>query len=154
MMATCILLGVEARLAKTDAMLLAELRRRDGRDGARLSHAIAPDAMFAWAHALILWTAIAVGILLKGPLILMVSGLAALALAIADRSARWLMRLRPLVGVLWVLLLVLPWFVAIMGRAGDDFLQDSVGQDLLGKIFQRTGDAWRAARILLGCCSG
>ena len=91
--------------------------------------------MFAWAHALVLWTAIAGGILLKGPLILMVLGLAALALAVADRSARWLMRLRPLVGVLWVLLLVLPWFVAIMGRAGETFLQDSVGQDLLGKIF-------------------
>ena len=46
------------------------------------------------------------------------------------------MRLRPLVGVLWVLILVLPWFVAIMARAGDSFLQESVGQDLLAKVFQ------------------
>ena len=57
-------------------------------------------------------------------------------MAIADRSARWLLRLRPLVGFLWVLLLVLPWFVAIMGRAGESFLQDSVGQDLFAKIFR------------------
>jgi 4-amino-4-deoxy-L-arabinose transferase-like glycosyltransferase len=89
-----------------------------------------------WSYALLLWTALAGGILLKGPLILMVVGLAALALAIADRSAGWLMRLRPMVGVLWVLLLVLPWFVAIMGRAGDSFLQESVGQDLFAKIFK------------------
>src|SRR3954463_14681764 len=135
MLASCALLNVEARLAKTDAMLLlccvaamgvmarAYLTQSTGRD-------------IPWHHALILWTALAAGVLLKGPLILMVAGLAALALSIADRSGRWLLRLRPLVGVLWILLLVLPWFVAIMGRAGESFLQESVGQDLLAKIFQ------------------
>jgi len=135
MMATCILLNVEARLAKTDAVLLmccvaalgvmarAYLTQSTGRD-------------ISWGNALLLWTALAAGILLKGPLILVIVGLAALALAIADRSAVWLMRLRPAVGVLWVLLLVLPWFVAIMGRAGESFLQESVGQDLLAKIFK------------------
>ena len=45
-----------------------------------------------WGQALILWTALAAGILLKGPLILMVVGLAAASVSIADRSARWLMR--------------------------------------------------------------
>jgi len=135
MMATCLLLNVEARLAKTDAVLLmccvaamgvmarAYLFQSTGRD-------------IPWRHAFLLWTALAAGILLKGPLILMVVGLAALALVIADRSANWLMRLRPMVGVLWILLLVLPWFVAIMGRAGDSFLQESVGRDLLAKIFK------------------
>jgi 4-amino-4-deoxy-L-arabinose transferase-like glycosyltransferase len=133
MMATSVLLGVEARLAKTDAMLLlccvaamgvmarAYLRQSLGRD-------------VGWGHAFILWTAIAVGILVKGPLILMVTGLAAVALCIADRSARWLLRLRPAPGIIWVLLLVLPWFVAIMAKSGDSFLQESVGQDLLSKI--------------------
>ncbi|TMJ01069.1 MAG: glycosyltransferase family 39 protein [Alphaproteobacteria bacterium] len=135
MMATCALLNVEARLAKTDAMLLlccvaamgvmarAYLTQSAGRD-------------IPWSHALILWTALAAGVLLKGPLILMVVGLAALAVSIADRSARWVLRLRPLVGILWILLLVLPWFVAIMGRAGESFLEESVGQDLLAKIFR------------------
>ena len=135
MMATSLLLNVEARLAKTDAVLLlccvvamavmarAYLTQSTGRD-------------IPWGHALILWSALAGGILLKGPLILMIVGLPALFLAIADRSARWLMRLRPLVGVLWVLILVLPWFIAIMGRAGESFLQDSLGQDLFAKIFK------------------
>ena len=135
MMATCVLLNIEARLAKTDAVLLmccvaamgvmarAYLFQSTGRD-------------IPWRHAFLLWTALAAGILLKGPLILMVVGLAAFALVIADRSASWLMRLRPMVGVLWILLLVLPWFVAIMGRAGDSFLQELVGRDLIAKIFK------------------
>jgi len=134
MIATSMLLGVEARLAKTDAMLLlccvaamgvlgrAYLRQRDQLD-------------IPWGHAIVLWTALAGGILLKGPLILMIVGLAALFLAVVDRSARWLLRLRPAVGVLWILILVLPWFVAIMARAGDSFLAESLGQDLLAKIF-------------------
>ncbi len=51
-----------------------------------------------------------------------------------DRSARWLLALRPLAGFGWLVLLVLPWFVAIYLRVGSTFLADSVGQDMLGKI--------------------
>jgi 4-amino-4-deoxy-L-arabinose transferase-like glycosyltransferase len=135
MMATCLLLNVEARLAKTDAVLLMCAAAAMGvMARAYLTQSTARD--IPWSHALLLWTALAGGILLKGPLILMVVGLAALFLTIADRSARWLLRLRPLVGVLWILILVLPWFVAIMGRAGESFLQESVGQDLFAKIFK------------------
>jgi 4-amino-4-deoxy-L-arabinose transferase-like glycosyltransferase len=135
MMATCLLLNVEARLAKTDAVLLMCAAAAMGvMARAYLTQATGRD--IPWSHALVLWTALAGGILLKGPLILMVVGLAALFLIIADRSGRWLLRLRPLVGVLWILILVLPWFVAIMGRAGESFLQESVGQDLFAKIFK------------------
>ena len=53
MMASSILLGVEARLAKTDAMLLLTVRRRDGRDGARLSRraAAAGRRLAGWTLA-------------------------------------------------------------------------------------------------------
>ncbi len=135
MMATCLLLGVEARLAKTDAMLLACCVAAMGvMARAYLQQYETSD--IPWGHAILLWTALAGGILIKGPLILMIAGVPALFLVIADRSARWLLRLRPLVGILWILLLVLPWFLAIMGRAGDTFIQDSLGQDLFAKIFR------------------
>src|SRR5262249_2745526 len=73
--------------------------------------------------------------LLKGPLIMMVVGLAAVALIVVDRSAAWLAALKPLPGIVWFALLVLPWFLAIIGRAGETFFAESVGQDLLSKIF-------------------
>src|SRR4051812_50015905 len=56
------------------------------------------------------------------------------ALAILDRSATWIWRLRPVWGLTWLLALVLPWFVAIFWRAGDTFFVDSVGGDMLSKI--------------------
>lgn len=134
MMATSVLLGVEARLAKTDAVLLACCVAAMGvMARAYLRQSLGRDV--SWPHAAMLWTAVAVGILVKGPLILMVTGLAAVALSIADRSARWLMRLRPFPGIIWVLLIVLPWFIAIMAKSGDSFLQESVGGDLLSKLF-------------------
>ena len=55
-------------------------------------------------------------------------------LAILDRSATWLWRLRPVWGLMWLLVLVLPWFVAIFWRAGDAFFTDSIGGDMLSKL--------------------
>ena len=137
MMASCVLLGIERLLAKTDAMLLMTVVAAMG----AMARAYLPpqrerlDAAGAWTVAAIFWTALAAGVLLKGPLIIMVVGLAALALIVVDRSATWLLTLKPLAGVIWFAVLVLPWFVAIVGRSGDAFLAQSVGEDLLAKIF-------------------
>ena len=87
-----------------------------------------------WGWPAIFWTALAGGILLKGPLILMFAGLTIVTLAILDRYAAWLWRLRPVWGLMWMLVLVLPWFIAIFWRAGDAFFADSVGGDMLSKL--------------------
>ncbi|MCC6778536.1 MAG: glycosyltransferase family 39 protein [Hyphomicrobiales bacterium] len=137
MMASCLVLGIERLLAKTDAMLLMTITAAMG----AMARAYLPeqreqlDSAGVWRLAAIFWTSVAVGVLLKGPLIVMVVGLAAAALMIVDRSWRWLLALKPLAGAIWLALLVLPWFLAIIGRAGDTFLAESVGQDLLSKVF-------------------
>jgi len=131
-----VLLGVEARLAKTDAMLLLAATAVMG-SMARvyLSWQRGDDPPHPpWTWPAIFWTALAGGILLKGPLILMFVALTVVALAILDRSAEWLWRLRPLWGLMWTLVLVLPWFVAIFLKAGDTFFADSLGRDMLSKV--------------------
>ena len=136
MMATSILLGVEARLAKTDAMLLltavaalgAMARAYLVEQGDRAT-AIPPLAIAA-----IFWSAIAAGILVKGPVILMLVGFAIITLVGADRSAKWLWRLKPVIGVLWALALVMPWFVAILIRSGGSFFIESLGEDMFAKV--------------------
>ena len=63
------------------------------------------------------------------------------------------MALRPVAGVVWLLLLVLPWFIAIVGRAGDELFAESVGHDMLAKVVSaRRRTARRPASI--SCCSG
>jgi 4-amino-4-deoxy-L-arabinose transferase-like glycosyltransferase len=44
------------------------------------------------------------------------------------------MVLRPLAGIAWFGVLVLPWFLAIMLRSGDSFFADSIGQDMIAKL--------------------
>lgn len=136
MMATSILLGVEARLAKTDAMLLFNCIVVMGAMGRiYLGRGGEPESVRRrWLLPGLFWTAMAAGVLLKGPLIFAFAGLCAMALVIVDRNARWLRDLRPVTGFIWMLVLVLPWFVAIMLRAGNTFFADSVGGDMLSKV--------------------
>jgi 4-amino-4-deoxy-L-arabinose transferase-like glycosyltransferase len=134
MMLSSAILGVEARLAKTDAVLLCTVI---------VAMAVLARVYLAPRRAepqpgpgqlAVFWTALAFGILVKGPLILMVVGLAAATLVILDRSARWLLALQPVPGLLWLILLVLPWFIAIYARVGSQFLVGSVGEDMLAKV--------------------
>src|SRR3954452_8466111 len=135
-MCSSVLLGAEARLAKTDAVLLLTVIAAMGallrvylswQRGDEPAHP-------PWSWPFVFWTALAGGILIKGPLILMFVGLTIAALAILDRTATWIWRLRPVWGLTWLLALVLPWFVAIFWRAGDTFFVDSLGGDMLSKI--------------------
>src|ERR1700722_9376669 len=135
MMVGSTLLGVEARLARADAMLLftvvaamsvlarAYLFSRDDK-----------IARPGWVPLAVFWTALAAGILVKGLVIVMIVGLTAPTLSIIDRSVRWLQELRPLYGVVWLVVLVLPWVIAIYARTGNAFLVNSVVHDTLGKI--------------------
>src|ERR1700691_2434618 len=136
LMCSSVLLGVEARLAKTDAMLLLTVVAAMGALArVYLSWQRGEDpAHPPWTGPFIFWTALAGGILLKGPLIVMFVVLTIATLAIFDRSAAWLWRLRPVWGLMWMLVLVLPWFVAIYLRAGDAFFSDSIGGDMLSKL--------------------
>ena len=61
-------------------------------------------------------------------------GLTVATLAVLDRSVEWIWRLKPLAGIPWALLLILPWFVAIYLRAGATFFNDAVGGDMLSKV--------------------
>src|SRR3981189_3385029 len=113
LMCSSVLLGAEARLANTDAMLLLTVVAALGAMArVYLSWQRGEDpAHPPWTWPAIFWTALAGGILLKGPLILMFVGLTIVTLAILDRSAAWLWRLRPVWGVMWVVGRVGPWGV-------------------------------------------
>lgn len=131
LMASTVLLGVEARLAKTDAVLLATILVAHGALArAWLSTSIERNLKLA----AIFWTALGASILIKGPV-----GLAAIAcplilLSVVSGSFRWFKQLAPLPGVIWMLVVVAPWFVAIGIASKGAFFQEAVGKDLIGKV--------------------
>lgn len=132
-LAGIVMLGFEARIAKTDVTLCATalfaqaaladiyLRHRDGRAASRAS---------PW----VFWAAQGAAILIKGPVVPLVSLLTVLALVVFDKDRSWLRNLKALRGILLAILITAPWLVLITLKSGAAFWQQSVGKDLLGKV--------------------
>ncbi|MCB4769472.1 glycosyltransferase family 39 protein [Ancylobacter sp. Lp-2] len=132
LLAASLILGAEARLAKTDATLLA-FAVTGQMVLARLYTARADEPVpLGWA--LLFWGAMGGGILIKGPIVPMLAGFTVLGLLAWERRAAWLKPLRPLIGVPFMLLIVLPWLIAIFMNTGMAFFHEAVGNDLLGKV--------------------
>lgn len=136
MMAGSVLLGVEARLAKTDAVLgalsVASLGFLARAYFAARAPGIAP--VLERRHLILFWLVIGAAILIKGPITPLVVALMLAVLAFRDRTLGWLKTLRPGLGVLIVALVVLPWLVLILMKTGGSFFADSVGKDMLAKV--------------------
>ena len=133
---SCILLGVEARLAKTDAVLLATVLMVMGTLARLWLHNATPATMPQPRRATIIlfWIVLGISILVKGPITLMVALLAALILSVKERSARWLLPLRPWLGLAIIALIVLPWLAMIIAKTGTAFFSEAIGKDMLGKV--------------------
>lgn len=131
-LAGILMLGVEARIAKTDATLLATALLAQGALAAiYLGHrAGKPQGKAHW----LFWIAQGLSILIKGPVIPFMSLLTVAAIATVDRDRSWLRKLRPLTGILVTLLVAAPWLILITLKTGAAFWQESVGKDLIGKV--------------------
>ncbi|MGQ0741428.1 MAG: ArnT family glycosyltransferase [Alphaproteobacteria bacterium] len=128
------LLAAEAKIAKTDAVLLAAtvaalgvlmrayLSARDAAPPPRLALALAG------------WAALGFGILVKGPVLILIAGVSAIVLSLWDRDWKWLARTRPLWGASLSLLVVLPWLAAIAVESNGEFFARALGKDFGAKI--------------------
>ena len=133
MLGSTLLLSTEAFIAKTDAVLcgattlaLAALGRiyaaaRDGPPAGRRT-------------VLVFWIALAVAILVKGPVGPMVVGLTIVTLALMDRRPAWLARLNWYWGLLLVLIIVGPWAGAVTVATDGGFWTAALGGDLAPKL--------------------
>ncbi len=134
LIACCFLLGVEAHLAKIDATLcFAVLVAQAALAKVYVSRD--SDTKLTWWAALF-WIALGVGILLKGPIPLMIVGGTILALIIFEHRAAWLGKLNALWGVPLMLAIAAPWYVAIGISTHGDFFRTALGYSLIGKLTQ------------------
>ncbi|MGB0207901.1 MAG: ArnT family glycosyltransferase [Candidatus Puniceispirillaceae bacterium] len=125
------LILAEAHLAKTDSVLLAVIifqqfmLWRIYRDR---------DVELPPRHWFGFWTALAISILLKGPVGPGVAIVTLAGLVIADRKFGWLKYLYWGRGLIWMCALVLPWVVAVSYATDGAFLDIAVKGDFLAKI--------------------
>lgn len=126
-----LLLGVEARIAKTDAALLATTMLGMG---VLLRAFLDPRAVREGRLGYLFWVAIGLGAMIKGPITLLVLAVGAAALSVLARSVRWLGALRPGWGILIALAIALPWYIAITIRSEGAFFATALGWNALGKV--------------------
>jgi 4-amino-4-deoxy-L-arabinose transferase-like glycosyltransferase len=129
LLAACLSLNFEARIAKTDATLLAAIVAAQ----VSLMRLYTEAAPKRWLAALF-WAALGAGLMVKGPIILIVIAATVTALLAWDRKFGWLKNLRPLWGPLVMLAIALPWYVAIGIHTDGAFYDRAIGQSMMGKV--------------------
>jgi 4-amino-4-deoxy-L-arabinose transferase-like glycosyltransferase len=136
--ASGLLAGMEGMTAKTDSVLvgftalalaaLAHLRMGGSRPK---------------ATALIFWSAIACGVLIKGPITPAIAALTLGGLALWERKAAWMKLLLWWPGPLLALAIALPWLIAIgvatEGRFYTELLANELGPKLAGSDHAHRG---------------
>lgn len=142
LMASSVLLVGEAHIAKTDAVLLAcvagaqyviaqfFMAARQGAEPPRLR------------YSAYLGLAVGLGILVKGPMILFFLGASVFALSFWERRWAWILSMRPMFGLGIVILLNVPWLVAIGLVTSGTYFTDSLGLDFFGKISGSAEGHW------------
>ncbi|WP_346433355.1 ArnT family glycosyltransferase [Methylopila jiangsuensis] len=130
--AATLIAAVEARLATTDAALLATATLAFG---ALIRIYLATLARRAppLGVTLLFWVAVGAGVLIKGPIVPLIAGFAIAALCLADRSLALLKRLNAALGLAIVAAMAAPWLIMIGLKSGGGFFVDSLGKDLLLK---------------------
>ncbi|HTW36014.1 MAG TPA: glycosyltransferase family 39 protein [Rhizomicrobium sp.] len=135
LLAASVLLTAETQIATTDAVLLAATL---GAQAVlfRLYLCARDPSRPPVAHRVVLagWFAFGIGVLVKGPVILGVVGLTALAISLWDRDWRWLKATRAWQGFFIVALVVLPWLIAISLQSHGAFFKQSLGHDFGDKL--------------------
>jgi 4-amino-4-deoxy-L-arabinose transferase-like glycosyltransferase len=131
-----VLLMSEAKIAKTDAALVGCITVAQAVLMRAYLSARSPDSVMRPTRSLLMlgWAAFAIGILIKGPVVVLVCGASIIAVSLADRDWRWLSRLDALRGFGLALLIIAPWAIAIGIVSGGQFYQTSLGGDFANKL--------------------
>ena len=109
-LAASVMVVAEARVARPDAIILPTVILAQGAL-ARLWLAFDAERR-DWLHIGLFWTAVAASMAAGGLIGVLIVVLTVIVLSVAARSTRWLRRLAPAAGVVWLLILVAPWLVA------------------------------------------
>ncbi len=101
-----------------------------------------PTPATRWLWPIAFWLACAAGFLTKGPIILMIAALAIATLSVLSRRARWILALRPLLGLVILTASVAPWLYAVASHVGFDRYLSIVRDELLGRSLEPKEGHW------------
>ena len=129
-LASNFLVVTEGHLAKADGLLFG----LSGICFAAMSMAYGRAASPGPLAQIAFWVALGASIVVKGPILPALVILTVAALAIFDRNATWLWRLRPILGLPLVAAVVFAWVQTVGILEASRFVQAAVAEDLAPKL--------------------
>ncbi len=128
MLAVCPMILWDAHQARADQVLLA----------CTISAVSALWAVYkaekpSWKRGLWLWVSVGLGVLTKGPITPMVVVLTLIAISLVTRKWRWIWRMKPIVGSLVVLAMVVPWVYLVADRVGFSAYWETIYAETIGR---------------------
>lgn len=133
LLASCFSLTFEAHIAKTDATLcMLTLACQASLVRMRLDAAERRPAR--WGPAILFWLFLGLGVMVKGPIPILVSGATIATVSLWERSLDLLKRLRAFPLALIPVLIALPWLIGIEIKSHGEFLKLAAGKNFAGKI--------------------
>jgi 4-amino-4-deoxy-L-arabinose transferase-like glycosyltransferase len=129
--AACLTLSMEARIAKSDAALIASIALAQG---ALFRLFMTPEGGPTRGLAALFWLGLGAGILIKGPVAPGLAVITSVVVLWRDPKRGWLKNLHWGWGIPLLLAVTLPWFIAIGIASNGEFFKASLGQDLGSKL--------------------
>jgi len=133
MLGTSFMLSTEASIAATDAVLCGATTLAMAALG-RIYLAANGGPAAGLTTRVLFWVALALSVLVKGPIGPMVVALALISLCLWDRKARWVLHLGWGWGLIGLAAAVGPWALAITVATDGAFWGAAVGGDLASKL--------------------
>ena len=133
LLASSLVMVVESHLAKTDAMLTALIIIQQGIFW-RILNIARIGAYVSGKYAVMFWGVMALAILVKGPIAPLIALLTGLTVLAFERRLDIFKPLRPILGLVILTSLVLPWVLMVTSATDGAFLNIAIKGDLVNKL--------------------
>lgn len=100
------------------------------------------DGSRSLGTAALFWMLVGLGVLAKGPISPMIAACTVMAWSFARREWRWVLALRPLLGIVIVLAVVGPWVYAVAARVGFDNYWNTIWNETIGRSIEGKEGHW------------
>ena len=89
-------------------------------------------------YAYLFYLSLGLGFMVKGPPAILIPGLTVFGFLLATKRRNWLADLRVGQGLIILLIIIVPWFAAMLGMHGEEFKNHIVGNEIKNRLVHDT----------------
>ena len=89
-------------------------------------------------YAYLFYLSLGLGFMVKGPPAILIPGLTVFGFLLATKRGNWLADLRVGQGLIILLIIIVPWFAAMLGMHGEEFKNHIVGNEIKNRLVHDT----------------